>query len=172
MDLEGETAMERDLAVRELQQALRAVLAAEGYPGVIYPDGFFGPETDQAVRLYQRLNSLPETGEVDQALWEMLAAAYWKVLQEKKMLPLPLFPNADFVMQRGSTGDLVSSVQRLLMELSALYANIPRLAVTGVYDTPTEQAVRQMQKKGGLPENGALDRASWNLLVTLLDRPL
>ena len=47
-----------DMAVKELQTALRAVLAASGQPVRLYPDGFFGPETEEAVRLYQRLRGL------------------------------------------------------------------------------------------------------------------
>ncbi|HIR61468.1 MAG TPA: peptidoglycan-binding protein, partial [Candidatus Faecivivens stercoravium] len=100
--------MERDLAVLELQQALRAVLAASGYPAALYPDGFFGPETGRAVRLFQRLYSLPETGEVDQALWEAVIAASRQVNRGQEVSRLPVFPNAGFVMQPGSTGDLVS----------------------------------------------------------------
>lgn len=164
--------MERDLAVRELQQALRAVLAAEGYPGVIYPDGFFGPETERAVRLFQRLNGIPETGEVNQALWEKLAEDFRRVTRGQEIAPLPLFPNAGFVIQPGASGDLVSSVQRMLREASRVYRNIPSPPVTGVYDGPTEAAVRRMQVSSGLPEAGEMDRASWNLLVALLDGQL
>lgn len=164
--------MERDLAVLELQQALRAVLAASGYPAALYPDGFFGPETGRAVRLFQRLYSLPETGEVDQALWEAVIAASRQVNRGQEVSRLPVFPNAGFVMQPGSTGDLVSEVQRLLREVSRQYRNIPSPAVTGVYDGPTEAAVRRFQQGGNLPETGMLDRLSWNLLVALLDGQL
>ena len=164
--------MERDLAVLELQQALRAVLAASGYPAALYPDGFFGPETGRAVRLFQQLYGLPETGEVDQALWEAVIAASRQVNRGQEVSRLPVFPNAGFVMQPGSTGDLVSEVQRLLREVSRQYRNIPSPAVTGVYDGPTEAAVRRLQQGGNLPETGMLDRLSWNLLVSLLDGQL
>ena len=164
--------MERDLAVLELQQALRAVLAAAGYPAALYPDGFFGPETGRAVRLFQQLYSLPETGEVSQALWEAVIAASRQVNRGQEVSRLPVFPNAGFVMQPGSTGDLVSEVQRLLREVSRQYRNIPSPAVTGVYDGPTEAAVRRFQQGGNLPETGMLDRLSWNLLVALLDGQL
>ena len=68
--------------------------------------------------------------------------------------------------------DLVSEVQRLLREVSRQYRNIPSPAVTGVYDGPTEAAVRRFQQGGNLPETGMLDRLSWNLLVALLDGQL
>ena len=115
------------------------------------------------------MQSLPETGEVDQALWEAVIAASRQVNRGQEVSRLPVFPNAGFVMQPGSTGDLVSEVQRLLREVSRQYRNIPSPAVTGVYDGPTEAAVRRLQQGGNLPETGMLDRLSWNLLVALLD---
>lgn len=40
------------------------------------PDGNYGDATASAVSLYQKLNSLPETGRVGLATWNSIAAAY------------------------------------------------------------------------------------------------
>ncbi len=158
-----------DMAVKELQTALRAVLAAAGQPVRLYPDGFFGPETEEAVRLYQRMRGLPETGEVEQTLWDALRAAYRKVREREEVAPLPVFPGPGFVVGPGASGELVAGLQRLLAALSEKYPNIPRPGRTGVYDAPTGEAVRQMQRKGGLTADGLIGRESWNLLAALLD---
>ena len=56
--------------ILELQNSLR-LLYLRGYdlPSVI-PDGIYGGETEYAVRLYQRLKGLPETGVADILLWQ------------------------------------------------------------------------------------------------------
>ena len=96
--------MERDLAVLELQQALRAVLAASGYPAALYPDGFFGPETGRAVRLFQQLYGLPETGEVSQALWEGGHRRFPAGEPGAGSFPSAGFPERRFCHAAGSTG--------------------------------------------------------------------
>lgn len=161
-----------DMAVKELQTALRAVLAAAGQPVRLYPDGFFGPETGEAVRLFQRLAGLPETGEAGGETWDALRAAYREVREREKVAPLPVFPGPSFVIGPGASGELVAGLQRLLAALAEKYPNIPRPGRAGVFDAPTGAAVRQMQRKGGLAADGLVGRESWNLLMALLDGEL
>ena len=47
--------MEQRVAIFELQDALAQILAARGFPWVVSPDGIFGPETTEAVRMFQQM---------------------------------------------------------------------------------------------------------------------
>jgi hypothetical protein len=49
-------------------------LAALGYGEVGAPDGFFGDQTREAVRAFQRANGLPDSGDIDCATWAPLLA--------------------------------------------------------------------------------------------------
>ena len=46
----------------------------------------------------------------------------------------------------------------------------PELAINGVFDAPTEAAVKAFQRNHGLPVTGAVDAATWSMLVA--GRPL
>ena len=55
--------------VRALQNRLMDVAGMQRGGG---GDGWFGPVTAATVRVFQRVNGLPETGRVDRATWERL----------------------------------------------------------------------------------------------------
>lgn len=55
--------------VRQMQEQLNRI--AQNYPAIpsIVPDGIYGPRTAEAVRIFQGIFDLPETGVVDFATW-------------------------------------------------------------------------------------------------------
>ena len=55
----------------------------------------------------------------------------------------------------------------MLNGLSSVLDGITAVASTGSLDPTTEQNLRQVQHSAGLPENGVLDRATWEALVRL-----
>jgi len=57
------------LLVEDLQRTLNSKLAA---PQQITVDGEFGPQTEQALRAWQKQSSLPETGITDMVTWSSL----------------------------------------------------------------------------------------------------
>ncbi len=60
--------------VEYLQQKLVENLQADGGVQLSAVDGVFGPITEGSVRYLQAHNSLPETGVVDEATWQLLEA--------------------------------------------------------------------------------------------------
>ncbi len=62
--------------VRQMQQQLNRI--AENYPALptLVPDGIFGPLTEESVRVFQRIFSLPVTGIVDFATWYAISRIY------------------------------------------------------------------------------------------------
>ena len=62
------------LYIRELQTYLRALETDEEFQ--IVPDGIFGPETEAAVRRFQNLTALNETGVADFTTWTQIVESF------------------------------------------------------------------------------------------------
>jgi peptidoglycan hydrolase-like protein with peptidoglycan-binding domain len=122
----------------------RTVVVAGRNPVVIPLDGVVGDSTVVAVRNFQLLRGLPQTGIVDPAAWSKLVA------------PLAL----------GARGGAVVAVQRLLREKRS--AN---LELDGVYGTSTAAAVSTFQGHMGLARTGTMDAATWRGLVWHFELP-
>lgn len=63
------------------------VQAVQTALGVQPPSGFFGPVTQQTVAEFQSSNGLPQTGEVDQATWSLLAPLVTAPAPDPTMTP-------------------------------------------------------------------------------------
>lgn len=59
----------------------------------------------------------------------------------------------------------IHEIQRYLHTLSYFNDAIPRIIPDGFYGKETAVAVRAFQREYGLPETGAVDRATWNKIV-------
>lgn len=79
--------------------------------------------------------------------------------------------DADARLRRGAEGPEVADVQRRLQRIRTT-----DVTVNGLFDQPTEQAVRQFQRLRGLPADGVVSQETWRVLVeagyTLGDRLL
>lgn len=155
--------------IRELQQAIRVIFWNRRRAEKIYPDGIYGPETSEAVRVLQQMEGLPETGEVDHETWDTVINGYRAVLVGQRIEWLPVFPNVHFQLQRGASGRIVGLVQGILQKIAEAYSNIPSPYLTMRYDPQTEQSVEALQQKVSLPVTGNLDRTTWNILSILYD---
>lgn len=62
--------------VRQLQNQLNRI--ARNYPAIptVTPDGIYGPATAEAVRTFQRIFKLPQTGVTDYATWYEISEIY------------------------------------------------------------------------------------------------
>ena len=62
--------------VRQLQQQLNRI--ARNYPAIptLVPDGIYGPNTAEAVRMFQKIFHLPQTGIVDYPTWFEISDIY------------------------------------------------------------------------------------------------
>ena len=65
------------------------------------------------------------------------------------------------VLQRGSSGNAVRTVQEQLNAISDNYPAIQKNAVDGIYGEATENAVRKFQEIFDLPQSGTVDFATW-----------
>ena len=155
------TAEQRQDHVRELQEYLRTLSAYDPRHPRIGVDGQFGAETEEAVRVFQELYGAPVTGVVERADWERILAAY-RATVSRTALPIFPFPSPDFVLTPASRDPIVAILQVMINTVGQTL-----VAVTGLYDEPTIQAIRLLQFVGELPVTGLVDLTTWNLLATL-----
>ena len=157
------TEEQRSDHVRELQEYLRALSATdERYP-LLGVDGQFGPETTEAVRVFQQTTNSPVTGTVQRADWERIVREYDNLLLQ--IVPARMiapFPHPTFVLKPGDRDPIVYILQVMLGAID----DTP-LIVTGVYDAGTENMVRKQQLAADLLPTGEVDRITWDYLAAL-----
>ena len=148
-------------AIRNLQTYLRQLSYHDASITAPPVDGIYDRDTSQAIRDFQRSQSLPQTGIVDQALWELLYANYRRSLAENApAIKIDLFPPLprDQTYGTGAVGFLIAAVQFMLWELEAKYGGIDLPEITGVYDGKTADAVRFFVRNEGEAQARFLSR--------------
>ena len=130
---------DRGSAVTRLQQRLREL----GYY-TISVDGIYGVGTQSAVRAFQRINNLTQTGTADSYTQEVLFSA--------AALPVNSYTTSYVHLERGDRG---SAVTRLQSRLAALgyYSG----SLDGIYGSATQSAVRRFQSRNGIYATGEAD---------------
>ena len=155
-------------AVENLQRYLRALYYFDEMLSPLPIDGVFDSATEEAVRRFQKSEELPITGRVDQKTWEMLFARYER---EQKLRHAPTglayFPRVppDYRVGLGEEQFLVRVIQNALQEIAIDLEFPTTVPQSGRYDKDTADAVRVLQKATGLPEDGEVDRATWEALT-------
>jgi peptidoglycan hydrolase-like protein with peptidoglycan-binding domain len=125
--------------VRRLQRALDR--SGPGEP--LQVDGQFGATTENFVKYFQEDNGLTVDGVVGPATWAALPNG----------APMP-------VLQQGSRGAVVASLQRLLQALAPDDGVSPGSA-DGVFGTQTRAAVVAFQRQQDLPADGIVGDQTW-----------
>ncbi|MBQ9092235.1 MAG: peptidoglycan-binding protein [Anaerotignum sp.] len=163
---EGETGVD----VQSLQYYL-AVLSYfnEGIVPPVTADGIFGPATTAAVRAFQQLVGLPADGIVGRDTWIRLEQAYQDILNT---LPPGIEgdnakPYPGYFLSEGQEGEDVRDLQTYLRGIADYTGIIPPIEVTGVFDTATRDVVAALQAQNGIPANGAVGPATWNVIRKL-----
>ncbi len=159
--------------VLRLQNRLnRVAIAFPAIPFVLPADGRYGETTALAVRGFQRLFRLEETGKVDRETWRRIQYIYTAVKKLAELGSEGEFPQTDTfpgrVLQQGSRGTEVLRMQRYLQYISHELGEkeIPSVEVDGVYGDETAEVVRQFQNYYGLVQTGTVNEATWNAIVT------
>ena len=70
-------------------------------------------------------------------------------------------------LRLGSTGEDVVLLQELINTASTVYASIPEIPVTGVFDEATRDAVYAVEETFGYPTNGIVGAIVWNELANI-----
>lgn len=158
--------------VRTVQLRLNRISANyPAIPKIVSPNGFFGDDTDEAVREFQRIFGLSPDGIVGQATWYAIQRIYNAVkrLNELDSEGISLsevtkeFPG---VLSFGDEGNFVANLQVYIDYLAAYYNTIPTVAVDGIFGEETRDAVYAAQSTFGLPVTGVVDAATWEAIYS------
>lgn len=152
--------------IRSLQTMLRVLAENNEEYKALIPDGIYGPDTMEAVRVFQRKNNLPVTGVTDQETWDAVAAEYALALVEVvKPQTLSVLLNPCQCICYGERNSAVTLAQVILAVLAENYHCLEAPEVTGVLDLATREALSVFQQISGLPITGNLDRHTWKHLA-------
>lgn len=135
-------------------------------PKISSVDGAFGEQTEEAVKEFQKVFDLPQTGIVNKATWYKIAYIFTSVkrLAELNSEGLSLDEVSKQYKEELSPGmqdSQVRNLQYFLAVIGAYYDAVTPVEVTGYYDEQTENSVRSFQNIYGLPETGIVNRATW-----------
>lgn len=136
-------------------------------PKIAATDGVFEESTERAVREFQSIFDLEQTGIVNEATWYRISYIYTSVkhlaeLQSEGLQYADINRNFPEVLSEGSFGDSVSALQYYLAVVGAYYASVLPIQITGTFDADTAASVRSFQQTYGLPQTGIVDRRTWN----------
>ncbi len=154
--------------VRILQYFL-AVIGAY-YEAVIPVEitGYYGTETENSVRSFQRVYGLPETGTVNRSVWLDIYRAYLGIVES-----VPIDSDDDVilfqgrVLKEGMNGEDVRRLQEYLTYINKSYPNIPAVNNTGYFGPLTRSSVLAFQRQFNLTQNGVVGAVTWNAIAGL-----
>lgn len=142
---------------------------SNNYPAIpkLDPTGIYSADTAEAVRKFQEIFNLPQTGVVDKATWYKINYIYSSVkrLAQLNSEGLTLEEvSGQFPQQLtiGDTGEPVNYAQYILAVIGAYYNAVLPVDVTGTYDENTAAAVRSFQQVFGLEPTGIIDERTWD----------
>ena len=147
----------------------RISLAYPAIPKITRKNGYYGLETQEAVRAFQGIFDLTADGILGKATWNTLIRIYTGILQlselasEGQQFGSLLFDYEAF--NAANLREQVSLLQYLLSVLSQFYLEIPFVTIDGVFGAQTRNAVMALQRSAGLPETGSVDERTWDVLV-------
>lgn len=154
--------------IKEIQQLLYELSYYNATIPRIIPDGIYGVETAEAVRLFQREYGLEPTGIADDETFERLAEINLNYYKEIKM---PDVFKRDSLVIPGSAGPVVYMIQLMLNTIGNGYINMPIIQLTGIYDAPTENSVAMFKRVSGNDfTNEGVDIDLWNDIVSKFNK--
>ena len=140
-----------------------------GIPKIIPANGNFGVDTEEAVRVFQRLFRLTEDGIVGPATWYRITYLFNAVKRLSELdsegIRIDDLPRAfEQQLSLGDVGDSVRVMQYYLAVIATYYDTIPTVDVNGNFNEQTESAVRAFQQQFGLDEDGIVGRQTWQAM--------
>ncbi len=156
--------------VRQIQIRLNRI--SDNYPSIpkiAIPDGVFSFDTEDAVRRFQEVFSLPVDGIVGKSTWYAIQFIYNAVkrlneLNSEGIALSEVTQQYTEFLSPGSEGSEVQNVQYLLSYLAEFYNTIPPVSMDGIYGPATTSAVSAFQETFELPVTGEVDFDTWDVL--------
>ncbi|MCL2062696.1 MAG: peptidoglycan-binding protein [Firmicutes bacterium] len=157
-------------AVRRKQLQLNRIRANFPLiPAINNPNGYFGADTQNAVRIFQRSFNLVQDGIIGRSTWNKISQVFTAVTKlaelggEGERIGLSPTPPT-VVIRQGSRGADVIHAQFLLDYIAQFYPDIPAPLMDSVFGASTTNAVVAFQRRFGLTADGVVGPNTWNRL--------
>ncbi len=127
-------------------------------------NGVFDETTRDAVYSFQRVFGLPIDGIVDEITWNEMYDAYIGIIDSlpDDVVTSVGIPFPGEYLAIGSGGENVITLQTYLGVVATVYPSIQAPAVTGDFDTQTQEAVREFQRLFDLDVSGVVGPITWD----------
>ncbi len=149
-------------SVKTVQIELNRI--ARNYPAIPKiksEDGFFGADTEEAVKKFQEIFSLPKTGIVDKSTWYKIKRYYNGVKQLSELISEGItleearLPFAE-VLKEGDAGEEIRTVKYYLNVIAYFNPALSGVKSGNVFDSELKEAVLRYQRFYGLKETGEI----------------
>lgn len=149
--------------VKSLQRYLNRI--SRNYPAIPkIPeiDGIFGVATENAVKKFQEIFGLEETGVVNLSTWNKITYIYTSVKRiaelDSEGVRFDEITQEFETLRFGMQNNEVSIMQYYLAVIGAYYQAVSPVEITGYFGEMTENSVKSFQRVFGLPQTGEIDR--------------
>lgn len=156
----------------QVQRILRNLDYSENGIARVKPDGIFGEDTKALVTSFQEKYGLAPTGVVDKETWNLLHSIN-EAKRDASVLAravhiFPLFEKYEILPN--SKDNLVYVIQHMLNEVLNDHDDFSELDFTGVYDQPTQDAIKLLLRKSLVDDSPKIDANTFNILANEYER--
>ena len=139
-------------------------------PKILATDGIFAQDTDAAVRKFQEVFNLTPDGIIGKTTWYTIQNIYIGVkrlnaLNSEGITLSEVTQQYPRLLQEGSSGDGVRTLQYFLSYLSQFYDTIPPTPIDGDFGASTRASVEGAQRTFGLDADGIVGEGTWFAIV-------
>ena len=128
----------------------------------------FDARLAESVVSFQRAFGLPETGVVDETVWNEIQNIYLSLTADQcpEGCEEPQSPDGwpGYGLAEGSTNPAVLQLQQWMNDIARLYCPVLFLNEDGIFGPEMKEAVLAFQKGFGLEETGVVDEITWNTI--------
>jgi len=160
-------------AVRRMQNHLNRIRVNYPLiPQIKSPNGTFGEDTADAVRVFQRTFNLTPDGIIGRSTWNRIISIYTAVSRLAELdsqghrYTIGETP-PDVVLRRGSRGRDVRELQFLINAISPFFEGVPPVIEDADFDEETQNAVIDFQRNFDLPPDGVVGPTTWAKLYAV-----
>ena len=158
--------------ILEIQRILRNLDYDENNVARVKPNGIYDEDTKQLVMNFQKKYGLLPTGIIDSQTWDLLHSIN-EARNDASLLAraVHIFPMFDeYEILPNSKHNVVYVIQHMLNEISTEHDDFEEITLNGIYDLPTQNAIKSLQRKALMESNGRLNAETFNLLADEYER--
>jgi peptidoglycan hydrolase-like protein with peptidoglycan-binding domain len=161
--------------VRIIQTQLNSI--SNNYPAIpkiSNPNGIFDLATENAVKTFQQVFFLDETGIVDKSTWYKIKRIFVGVRRLSELNSIGITKEEASLpysseLSVGSSGDEVRVIQYYLNVIAYFNQSLNNFAIDGIYGEDTANAVSVFQNFYSIAPTGTVDKTTWEKIREIYD---